>query len=222
MISKSLAILVLNKALETGADYAEIFYENSYADGVTIENGKVNGATSSITSGVGLRLLKENQSVYGYTSDLTKKGLLALADSLNKSFSSERLITVTKLDMIKGKNRNPITKSYKDVSLEERIALVKEGTDEIASMNDPRIVRYIGSFSANHRSVAVFNSKGKWFKRDTEFARIAYSVITSDGNSMETGFEGPGCQKDFSFFKDTAKPREVARKAFANQSICIP
>ena len=213
MISKSLAILVLNKALETGADYAEIFYENSTADGVSVENGKVNAASSSITSGVGLRLLKENRSVYGFTSDLTKKGLMALADSLNKSFSGERLLTVTKLDMIKGKNRNPVTKSYNGVSLEERIALVKEGTDEIASMNDSRIVRYIGSFSANHRFVAVFNSKGKWFKRDTEFARIAYSVVTFDGNNMETGFEGPGCQKDLSFFRNEAKPREIARKA---------
>ena len=57
MISKSLAILVLNEALATGADYAEIFYENSSANGVSVENGKVNTASSNITSGVGLRLL---------------------------------------------------------------------------------------------------------------------------------------------------------------------
>ena len=155
MISKSLAILVLNKALETGADYAEIFYENSSANGLSVENGKVNTAESTITSGVGLRLLKENQCVYGYTSDLSKKGLLSLAGSLNKSFHDKRLITVEKLEMIRGKNRNPIVNSYKDFPLEKKIALVKEGTDEIASMNDPRIVRYVGHFASNHRSVAV-------------------------------------------------------------------
>ena len=214
MISKSLAILVLNEALATGADYAEIFYENSSANGLSIENGKVNTASSAITSGVGLRLLKENQCVYGYTADLSKKGLLALANSLNKSFHGERLITVKELEFIKGKNRNPVTNSYKNYPLEERIALVKQGTDEIASLNDPRIVRYIGSFGTNHRFVAIFNSKGKWFKRDTEFARLAYSVIAVDQNGMDTGFEGPGCQKDISFFKSgKAEPRKVARKA---------
>ena len=41
MISKKLAIEVLNAALETGADYAEIFYEDSSAHSVMIENGKV-------------------------------------------------------------------------------------------------------------------------------------------------------------------------------------
>ena len=214
MISKSLAILVLNEALATGADYAEIFYEDSRANGVSIENGKVNEATSTITSGVGLRLLKGNQCIYGFTSDLTKKGLLTLASSLNKSFHGERVLTVSKLEQIKGKNRSPIINSYDNFSLEDRIKLVKEGTDEIASMNDSRIVRYIGSFGTNHRSVTIFNSKGKWFSRDTEFARIAFSVVAFDGQNMETGFEGPGCQQDVSFFKTgKGEPRKAARRA---------
>ena len=213
MISKKLAIEVLNEMLATGADYAEIFYENSVAQGVTIENNKVSSSSSNITSGAGLRLLKENRSVYGYTSDLTKKGLMALAQQLNKSFSDKRLLTVEKLEMIRGKNRNVIKKSYLEIPLEEKIALVREGTDEIKSMNDPRIVRYIGSFANNHRSVTIYNSKGKWFSRDTEFARIAFSVVVADENGMETGFEGPGCQMDMSFFKDRAQPRKVARKA---------
>ena len=213
MISKKLAIEVLNEMLATGADYAEIFYEDSHSSGVSIENGKVASSTYDITSGVGLRLLKENRCVYGYTSELTRKGLLDLASSLNKSFNSERLLTVTKLEMIRGKNRSPITKSYDDVPLKDKIALLREGTDEIASINDPRIVRSVGSFGCNHRGVTIFNSKGKWFSRETEFARIAYIVVVADENGMETGFSGPGCQMDMSFFKDTAKPREVARKA---------
>ena len=213
MISKKLAIEVLNEMLKTGADYAEIFYEESNANGITIENGKVSSSSSGITSGAGLRLLKENQTVYGYTSDLTKKGLLALASSLNKSFNGKRILSVDNLEMIKGKNRNPVVKSYNDVTLQEKIDLVREGIDEIESMKDPRIVRYIGNFGNNHRFVAVFNSKGKWFKRETEFARLVYSVIVADQNGMETGFEGPGAQQDISYFRTKVKPREVARKA---------
>ena len=205
MISKKLAIEVLNEMLATGGDYAEIFYEDSRASGVSIENGKVSSSSSSVTSGVGLRILKENRSVYGYTNDLTKKGLLELARSLNKSFNSKCILTVTKLEMIRGKNRNPIVHSYENIPIEEKIELVREGIKEIESMKDPRIVRYIGSFGNNHRGVTIFNSKGKWFSRETEFARIAYSIIAADENGMETAFEGPGCQMDMSFFKDKAK-----------------
>ena len=199
MISKSLALLVINEALSTGADYAEIFYEDSNAYSLSIENGKVRTSSSNALCGVGLRLLKENQCVYGYTNDLSKKGLLALANSLNKSFHGKRLLTVDKFDMIRCKNRNPVNNSYNNISREEKIALVREGIDEIESMKDPRIVRYVGSFANNHRFVAVFNSKGKWFKRESEFGRLAFSVVAADANGFETGFEGPGAQQDISY-----------------------
>ena len=213
MISKKLAIEVLNEMLATGGDYAEIFYENSDGSGVTLENGKVISSSYGVTCGAGLRILKENRSVYGYTSDLTKKGLFALANSLNKSFNSERLITVTKLEQVKVKNRNVINRSYDDVSTQEKIDLIREGIDEIESLKDPRIVRYMGTFGSNHRRVTIFNSKGKYFSRETEFARLVYSLVCADENGMETGFEGPGAQMDISFFQDKAKPRKVARKA---------
>ena len=214
MISKKLAIEVLNAALETGADYAEIFYEDSSAHSVLIENGKVETSSSNSLCGVGLRLLKNNQCVYGYTNDLTKKGLLALANSLNKAFHDKRLITVKKLDMIKCKNRNPVTRSYDDVPVEEKIALIREGIDEINSLKDPRIVRTFGSFADNKRFVAVFNSKEKWFKRTTEFGRMAFQVIAADQNGFETGFEGPGAQHAIDYFRtEKVNPRKTARKA---------
>ncbi len=213
MVSKKLAIDVLNEALATGADYAEIFYEDSHSYSLSIENGKVETSTSNIMNGVGLRLLKENQCVYGYTNDLTRKGLIALAQSLRASFHGERLITVEKLDMIRVKNRNPVNNSYDNISREEKIALVREGIEEIQKLNDPRIVRYIGNFLDNHRFVAVFNSKGKWFKRDTEFGRLAYMIVAADQNGFETGFEGPGCQQDISYFKTVVNAKEVALKA---------
>ena len=214
MISKKLAIEVLNASLATGADYSEIFYEDSHAHSVMIENGKVETSSSTSLCGVGLRLLKNNQCVYGYTNDLSKKGLLKLAESLSKSFHDKRLITVEKLDMIKCKNRNPVNRSYDDVPVEEKIALVREGIDEINSMKDPRIVRTFGGFGDTHRFVAVFNSKGKWFKRATEFGRMMYQVIAADQNGFETGFEGPGAQQDISYFKtDKVNPKKTARKA---------
>ena len=214
MISKKLAIEVLNASLATGADYSEIFYEDSHSHSVMIENGKVETSSSNSLCGVGLRLLKNNQCVYGYTNDLSKKGLLSLADSLSKSFHDKRLITVEKLDMIKCKNRNPVNRSYDDVPVEEKIALVREGIDEINSMKDPRIVRTFGGFGDNHRFVAVFNSKGKWFKRTTEFGRMMYQVIAADQNGFETGFEGPGAQQDISYFRtDKVNPKKTARKA---------
>ncbi len=217
MINKKLAQEILNEALKTGADYAEIFFEDSIHSSINIENGKVKVSTANSVSGVALRLLKENQTVYGYTNNFSKKGLLALASNLSSSFSGERLLSVDGFEQVKAPNRNKIKRSYLDVSKEEVISLIKEGTDAIKALNDPRIVRYMGNFLIHHRFVCVYNSKGKWFKRDTEFGRLTYQVIAANEKGYEYGFEGPGAQDDIEYFrtkvhaKDTAL--DAARKA---------
>lgn len=212
MISKKIAIEVLNAATATGADYAEIFFEDSHAQNVYIENGKVETSSSNSTNGVGLRLLKNNQCIYGYTNDLSKKGLLKLAESLSKSFKGERVLSVDHLDMIRAKTRSTIKRSYDDVPLEERIELIKEGLDAIAELKDPRLVRVIGTFVSNVRTVAVYNTKSKWFKRTQEFGRLVYQAVAADQNGFETAFEGPGAQDDINYFKTKINAKETALK----------
>ena len=212
MINKKLAIDVLNESLSTGADYSELFYEDSYAESIFIENGKVEQSVSASTCGVGLRLLKDNQCVYGFTNDLTKKGLMLLANNLKASFNGERILTVESLSLIRCKNRNPVTNSYLNIPREEKIRLIKLGVDEIVSLNDPRIVRHCGIFLDSHRFVTLYNSKGKMFKRDSEFGRIVFQCVAADQNGFETAFEGPGCQRDISFFTNDLDIKKTARK----------
>ena len=75
MISKKVALEVLNLATATGADFAEIYLEETKSTNLSLDNGKVEACQDSITYGAGIRLLKDLQSVYGYTNDLSLKGL---------------------------------------------------------------------------------------------------------------------------------------------------
>ena len=85
MLGKTLAIKVLNEGLSTGADYSEIYEDHSSSYSISNENGKIEQTISSTRNGVGIRLLKDNRTVYGYTNDLSQKGLMTLVSSLNKS-----------------------------------------------------------------------------------------------------------------------------------------
>ena len=213
MINKNLAKEVLNEALKSGADYAEIFFEDSIHSGISIENGKVKSSTASSVSGLALRLLKENQTVYGYTNNFSKKSLLALASNLAASFKGERQLSVEGFEQIKAKNRNPVKNSYLALDKEEIIALVKEGTLAIEELKDPRIVRYTGNFIIHHRFVCLYNSKGKWFKRDTEFGRLAYMVVAASEKGYEVGFNGPGAQEDINYFRTKVNAKDTALDA---------
>ena len=63
MISKNLAIEVLNEALSTGGDYAEIYLEEKITEGVSLENGSVETSSNLDGFGCGIRILNGFLSV---------------------------------------------------------------------------------------------------------------------------------------------------------------
>ena len=108
MISKKLAVEVLNLATSTGADFAEIYLEENNSTSIGLDNGKVESCQDTLTYGAGIRLLKGLQSVYGYTNDISKKGLSKLALDLSASFSGERVVIVDSITKVRvGKKHRP-------------------------------------------------------------------------------------------------------------------
>ena len=111
MISKNLAIEVLNLALSTGGDYAEIYLEENILETVTLENGSVETSSSLDGFGCGIRILNGLSSVYGYTCNINRKSLLDLAGKLSKRFNEKRKIEVKELERIRVKKINKIAKN---------------------------------------------------------------------------------------------------------------
>ena len=211
MIGKSLAIDVLNAGLVTGADFAEIYLEQSDSSFLSLENGKTESSLSSTTYGAGIRLLNKLQSVYGYTNDISRKGLMNLATSLAKSFQGERLITVEKINKVRVKNAHVYERPLSEVSREEKIALMKEA-HEVISSYDKRIVRIQCSFMNNRKVVTIFNSDGKQFDDFKERGRMAFVAIASENGKIETSFEGPGATAGMEFFTAKISVRDTAKR----------
>ena len=72
---------VLEKASATGADFAELFFEDRHDNKIRCSKGVIGGVTSLHICGVGLHLLKGTSSVYLYGNDLSRQGLLSLAET---------------------------------------------------------------------------------------------------------------------------------------------
>lgn len=198
MINKRQAMEVLNAGLRTGADFAEIFLEDTVATGASVENGKVDAASINKQFGAGIRLLRELRSVYGYTNDVSTKGLLRLASSLADSFKGERTLTVTEIKNVPTRKIHRRRIPLSTVPLEEKIAYLKKG--ETAMHGDPRIVRTRAQFSSDCSSITIYNSKGHCHKDKRERGRLVLLAVASDGQRIETAVEGPGTCAGFEYF----------------------
>ncbi|MGL4733112.1 MAG: PmbA/TldA family metallopeptidase, partial [Fusobacteriaceae bacterium] len=79
MIEKELLERVLEKALSTGGDFAEIFAEDRWDNSITLIGGKIENSLSGRDYGVGIRIIKDLFDVYAYTNDSSETSLLTLA-----------------------------------------------------------------------------------------------------------------------------------------------
>ena len=81
MISREICQRVLQKAVSTGADYAEIFAEHTVNHSISMIASKVDGIKDTVIAGAAIRVYKGMRSVMASTVDTSEAGLLRCAES---------------------------------------------------------------------------------------------------------------------------------------------
>lgn len=212
MLSKKLVAEIINRGISTGADFAEVYFEDTNNSSISVENGKVDAISNSNIYGVGIRLLKDLKSVYGYTNDLSKKSLFNLVDSLKASFDSPKCVEdVSTFKKIRVKDIHEVKTPCSSVPKEEIIKLLKSCDKEIRSV-DKRIIRSICGFLIMHNDVTIYNSTGKMWHTVREYGRLVLNSVAADAGKIETRFDGPGNQGGWEFFTEKINAKELARK----------
>jgi TldD protein len=70
---------VIAAAMSKGGDYADLFFEHKKSNSLGLEDGKVNRAYSNIDYGVGIRVLKGDQTGFAYSETITPEALINAA-----------------------------------------------------------------------------------------------------------------------------------------------
>lgn len=81
---------VIEKGLERGADFVEVFIDNTHRKNFSYLGKKPEKAISGITSGAGLRFFVGTEQFYTFTNDLTESGLLRAVDQATRAFPSQK------------------------------------------------------------------------------------------------------------------------------------
>lgn len=80
MISREVCQMVLSKAVSTGADFAELFAENSVNHSINMIANKVDSIKDAVIAGAAIRVYKGLRSVMATTVDTSPEGLVSCAE----------------------------------------------------------------------------------------------------------------------------------------------
>ena len=161
LLEQKLIEQILDSALETGADCSEVYIEDHQASVLQSVSGRLEKSNNTKSFGVGIRVAKKFQSVYGYTNSKNPEDLIKLARDLSKSFHDDVLTERTPLMELEVGQKHQVKIKPSTVALADKVNLLKIAYKH-ASEFDPVIKQVISYLVDDEKEVLIANSEGRF------------------------------------------------------------
>ena len=218
MISKIILTEVLHKAMSTGADFAEVYVENTKENNIHMIDNKVESIRDCVISGVGIRILKGTRCITGSTSSLERTDLLACAARVAGAL--EGLPEGKTIHLIERRfgDIHPIRIVPESAGTKMKADLLKEGYFAAKNYHQD-IVQVSGNLMDVDHNILIANSDGLLAEDRQIRTRMMIDAIASKNGENQDGGCRPGRRMGLEMFEEI-NPKDVGIYA-AKQAITL-
>ena len=218
ILSQNLLSELLGIGLSSGADFAEVFAENTLESQMTLTGGSVESIADRRLSGMGFRLLKGTKSVYASTSDLSRSGLINCAKSAAQALGSlgeagHVVLHERVFPDIHGIRIVPST-----VDAADKAALLHRAYDS-AKAYSKEIVQAQARILDIDRNILIANSEGLLTQDRQIRTRLSVNAVASNGSENQSGSCAPGARMGMELYE--LKTPEMAGEEAARQAVTM-
>ena len=210
MLDQDIIQKIIRQALDTGGDFAEVYYEKKDKQTITCEDGKVERIISGYDLGVGIRVIQGKTMSYAYTDDISEQSLLETAKVAGAAAKSgdRKIIDLTKqkYEMI---HRIAVRPDHIDKI--DKVAWVLQA-DQAARNYSQWIQQVMVGYNDSVQTIQVANSNGLYAEDERVLTRLSVQAIASKNGVMQTGYYGPGKQMGGELFTEIT-PESIAKEA---------
>ncbi|UPK41115.1 TldD/PmbA family protein [Paenibacillus pabuli] len=215
MLSQVLIEKMLNAALETGGDFAEVFVEDKTNSTLNMVGGVLEKAVAGRDFGIGVRILKGSFCVYAYTNDFTEENLIKVARSAAQGIRGKKQDMVLNLLKSEKINVHNIEIPNYGVGKKEKVEWLRRA--HIAAKEyDPVITQTNMTYSDSIQHVLIANTDGILVEDTRSRNMMNFLAVASSGSNMETGYLNPGFFGGLEHIQNLdieSHAKEVARSA---------
>lgn len=200
MLQQSTIENVLQAALATGGDFAEIFVEDRFANHLELQTSHIERAVSGRDFGIGIRIFLGLQNVYTYTTDFSEQGLIKAATRAAAAITNGQSGTIKPLSKEEVALVNPILRMPQTVDYERKVKVMRHA-DQIARNYSEKISQVRVRYFEEQQHILIANSEGKLVEDTRVRTRLNIVPTAKDGEIIQTGHYGPGAHAGFEFIE---------------------
>ncbi len=208
-VTEAMIAETLATALSHGGDHADAFFQHRVYSDVGLEDGEVNRAHAAVELGVGVRVVKGDQTGYGYTEDLSLGSLLECARTAAAIADGPSRAASGRLHLAGGlPDRYPLVRPWDDVRPQEKLPLLS-ALNERAFAADPR-VRKVSVYLRDESGAILFaDSSGRMVEDSQPMTLLLVSVLAEDGGRREQNGYNVAGRAGFEFYTPERLDRAV-------------
>ncbi len=199
---------VMTTALSRGGDYCDIFFQHRIYNYVRLEDKAVNRASSTVDLGVGIRVLKGDQTGYSFTEEITPEAMKLAAETAANIADSGKGITPVGVMLHETPNYYPIEIPWEQVSIDEKIPYLETINDKVFA-SDPRIIKANVIFTNESSHIMIATSEGRIVADYQPMTMIYVSCTAEQDGQREQNMYNLSSRQGIEFFTPENMDRVV-------------
>lgn len=214
MLDRNVARDVLDAALSTGGDFAEIFLEDRRNNLLSLRDEHIEVVQSGRLHGAGIRVFVGFNAIYTYTNDTDREGLVRCAKAAASAVGA-------------AKNNAARPVAWRDEKTIQAHAILQlpSATDATKKVEILRMInsaaracgsditQVMCSYRDSEQDVLIANSDGLYVADRRVYTRVACEAIAGNGKENQHGFDGPGAMMGYELFEKRVDPAKVGKTA---------
>ncbi len=188
---------LLSTALSKGGGYADLFFEHTVANELSLRDGEVNATGTHIDYGVGIRVVSGEKTGYAY-SEITTMPQMEKAARMAAQIASEGgpADIPVNTSLLEGNNFYPVKKGWKEISVSYKIPYLQQ-LNTLIFEKDHRVVKVMARISDSNTRILFYNSLGEGFADERPMISVIASCVMEENGRTENGGSSRSFRKGF-------------------------
>ncbi len=218
-IDSQLATRLLAIALDSGGDYADLYFEYRMSADYVLEDERIKQVGRGVSLGLGVRVTAGDATGYAYSEDLEFDRMAKAARTAGQIARSGGGAAPVPVEPVTVGDVYPVGTPSIVVPPDEKLALLRSA-DEAARKADPQIVKVEASLAEQLREILVVTSDGRMSRDQLPLIRMGVRAVAERDGKRQSGSSGGGGRYGLSYFTERERDaawhgREASRIAIA-------
>lgn len=198
-VTEKLIAEVISEAMSRGGDYCDLFFQHGISNYIGLEDKEVNRAYSNVNFGVGIRVLKGDQTGFSYTEEITPAAMRSAAKTAANIADSSGKYAPVQIKFKDLPNYYKIATPWEKVGIADKIPYLQKINDKVFSA-DKRIIKSNIWFSDESSYILIATSEGNMVYDYQPMGQISVSCNAEQSGRREQNFFDLSGRRGIEFF----------------------